>query len=216
MDIALKATQLLVSRICHDLAGGISALSTGAELLAEEGGVPEDDALALIASSAQQSTYRLQFLRVAFGQGGGDGGSISMAALRTLTHGFLEGSRVSLVWSGDDHDDIPLGAGKLLLNMCLIGAEALPRGGVLDVGGGRLAGDGANMPLGLAVAAQGDGARLAPELSAAMAIGVDVDSLTPRTVHGHFTTVLAANLAAELEFQSDEDREVRIAALLPL
>ena len=52
MDIELKTAQLLVSRICHDLAGGISALSTGAELLTEEGGAPEAETLALIASSA--------------------------------------------------------------------------------------------------------------------------------------------------------------------
>lgn len=210
MDIELIAAQLLVSRICHDLAGGISALGTGAELLIDEGGAPEGDALALIASSAQQSSHRLQFLRVAFGHGGGEDGSISMAELRELTHGFLEGGRVSLVWP-DDSARIPMGAGKLLLNLCLIGSESLPRGGVLDISCGHVDGK-----LGFAVAAEGDGARLLPQLKAAMAPDVDAQSLTPRTVHGHFTAVLAAKLAAELEIQADEDREVRLAALLPL
>ena len=183
MDIEFKTAQLLVSRICHDLAGGISALSTGAELLTEEGGAPEPEALALIASSAQQSSHRLQFLRVAFGQGGGDGNSISMADLRKLVHGFLEGGRVSVVWA-DDGELIPTGriglsAGKLLLNLCLIGSEALPRGGVLDIGVGQVAGD-AGEQLGFAVAARGDGARLTPELRNAMAVDVDAESLTPR------------------------------------
>lgn len=215
MDIELKNAQLLVSRICHDLAGGISALSTGAELLGEEGGVADSDALALIASSARQSTRRLQFLRVAFGQGGSQGGGeiIAMTDLRDLTHGLLEGGRVSLVWAdgGDSaSNQVPLAAGKLLLNLCLLGSEALPRGGVLDVRAVQVDGR-----LGFAVAAQGDGARLAAELHQAISLNVAGQNLSPRTVHGHFSAVLAAELGAELEIQVDEGQEVRFAALLP-
>lgn len=220
MDIELKTAQLLVSRICHDLAGGISALGTGAELLADEatmteGGVADADAVALIASSAKQSSHRLQFLRIAFGQGGGAGGGgaderIAMNELRSLTHGLLEGSRVSLVWE-DDGAHIALGAGKLLLNLCLIGSEALPRGGVLNISSAHVDGH-----MGFAVAARGDGARLTAEFHQAMAVDVDPQTLTPRTVNGHFTAVLAAQLAAELEIQADDGLEVRLSALLPL
>lgn len=208
MDIDLKTTQLLVSRICHDLAGGISALSTGAELLADEGGAP-DDALDLIASSARQSTRRLQFLRVAFGQGGGEDGSFSMSHLRELTHGLLEGGRVSLVWP-EDGARISIGAGKLLLNLCLIGSEALPRGGVLYLNSGEVDGR-----LGFAVSAQGDGARLTAETQRALSVDVDAENLTSRTVNAHFTAVLAQKLAAELEIQTREGMEVRLAVLLP-
>lgn len=215
MDIELKTAQLLVSRICHDLAGGISALGTGAELLADEatmteGGVADADAVALIASSAKQSSHRLQFLRTAFGQGGGADERIAMNELRSLTHGLLEGSRVSLVWQ-DDGAHIALGAGKLLLNLCLIGSEALPRGGVINISSAHVDGH-----LGFAVAARGDGARLTAEFHQAMAVDVDPQTLTSRTVNGHFTAVLAAQLAAELEIQADEGLEVRLSALLPL
>jgi len=210
MDIELKTAQLLVSRICHDLAGGISALSTGAELLAEDSGAADADALALISSSAQQSSRRLQFLRVAFGSAGGDGESISMADLRKLTSEFLEGGRVSLAWE-DDGQRIGLGAGRLLLNLCLLGAEAMPRGGVLSISGGQMDGQ-----LGFAVAAQGAGARMPDELRAAMAVDMDAEKLTARTVHGHFTAVLAEKLGAQLEVQSEEGQDVRLAALIPL
>lgn len=210
MKIDVKVAQLLASRICHDLAGGISALGTGAELLADEGGVPAGEALALISSSAEQTTRRLQFLRVAFGQGGGEGGTIAMASLRELTHGFLEGGRVSLVWA-DGGERIALDAGKLLLNLCLIGSEALPRGGVLDISISMVGGQ-----LGFAVAAQGTGARLTAELSGAMKVDLNADELTPRTVHGHFAAILAESLSAELEIQAPEGDEVRMAALVPL
>jgi len=209
LDIELKTAQLLVSRICHDLAGGISALSTGAELLAEEGGMPDDEALDLISSSARQSTRRLQFLRVAFGQGGGENDNISLANLRTLTQGQLEGGRVSLAWEQDD-ERISIGAGKLLLNLCLIGSEALPRGGVLQVDSGQVDGR-----LGFAVLAQGDGARLTPEVQQALSVDVEAHDLTSRTVNAHFTAVLAEKLAADLEIQTTEGAEVRLAVLFP-
>lgn len=209
MTIDLKVAQLLVSRICHDLAGGVSALSTGAELLLEEGGVPGSDALDLIAASARQSTKRLQFLRVAFGQGGGEGGSVSLTELRDWVRGLLESGRISLVWD-DAPDRLELGEGKLLLNLCLLATEALPRGGVLVVNSGFV--DGRR---GIAVLAQGEGARLIPEMRQALSLDVDVDSLTSRSVNAHFTAVLAAKLTAELEIQVDDGKEIRLTALFP-
>jgi len=209
MKIDVTAAQLLVSRICHDLAGGISAVSTGAELLAEEGGGMEADSMALIATSARQSTNRLQFLRVAFGRAGGEGGTVALTELIALTHGLLEGGRVSLLYEGGD-ERVPLPAGKLLLNLCLIGAEALPRGGVLTVSARTVDGG-----LGFAVSAEGAGAALAPETRAALAVDVDSASLTARTVNAHFTAVLAHAVGAALEIGGSEGREVRIAALIP-
>ena len=35
MQVDHRMAQLLVSRVCHDLAGGISAISTGTELIAK-------------------------------------------------------------------------------------------------------------------------------------------------------------------------------------
>lgn len=210
----LRTTQLLASRICHDLAGGISAISAGAELFADEGGALGADSLDLITASAQQTSSRLQFIRVAFGQGGGqaggDGAKIALSALMALMRGLLEGGRVSLVFDGDD-GDVPLGAGKLLLNLGLIGAEAMPRGGVLSVSVRHL-----GAQLGLAVLADGAGAVLSPDTQAAMRPDMDSDSLTVRTVNAYFTAKLAQNLGAELEISAQQGADVRLAALVPL
>ncbi len=208
MNIDHKVAQLLVSRVCHDLAGGISALSTGAELLAEDGVVGDGEALKVIAMSAKQSAHRLAFLRVAFGLGGGEDDTITTDDIRDLVHDFLEGGRLSLVWSADNIR-INLMAAKLLLNLCLIGSESLPRGGVLRVDvtdiGGRL---------GFAVAAGGDSAGLRPGVEGALSADADVDVLTARTVHGHFTAILAQALGAEMEVVADQAGEIRLAALL--
>lgn len=209
MNVDFKVTQLLVSRICHDLAGGISALSTGSELLVEENETPDSDTLNLIALSAKQTTHRLQFLRVAFGLGGGEGGTVTTHALAKLVSDHLDGGRVSLVWS-EENLRIDLAAGKLLLNLCLIAAEALPRGGVVDVGVQAL-----DAGLGFAVSATGDGASIKADVQAAVNTGVDVEILTPRTVHGYFCAALAASIGAELEMTPSGPDGVRLAALIP-
>lgn len=209
MDVDFKVTQLLVSRICHDLAGGISALSTGSELLLEENETPDSETLNLIALSAEQTAHRLQFLRVAFGSGGGEDGTITTHALQKLTSDYLAGGRVSLVWS-EENARIDVIGGKLLLNLCLIAAESLPRGGVVEVDVQTM-----EAGLGFAVAAIGDGACVPEQLRGAIGTDIDVESLTSRTVHGHFCAALAAHLGAELEIAPTAAGSAKLAALIP-
>lgn len=208
MNIDHKVAQLLVSRVCHDLAGGISALSTGAELLREDAAMADGEALDVIAMSAHQSASRLAFYRIAFGLGGGNEDTITTDELKVLVHNFTEGGRLSLLW-GANNTRIPLMAAKLLMNFCLIATESLPRGGVLRVDISEIGGR-----LGFAVAAQGDGAGLRPGMESALSVDVDVDLLTARTVHGHFAAVLANSLNAEMELQTEVEGEIRLAALL--
>lgn len=208
MDIDFKVAQLLASRICHDLAGGISALTTGTELLAEEGDASQQDALALISISAHQTADRLQMLRLAFGQGGGENGRIALAEVAKTVRNHLKGSRTSLVWDAPEMR-VDLAAGKLLANLCLIGAECLPRGGALGVEVSELEGR-----LGFAVSARGSGARVSEELARSVDASAPVGELTPRTVHGHFTALLARDMGAELELALASEDEVRLAALM--
>jgi len=211
MNVDLKVAQLLVSRVCHDLAGGVGALSTGAELLVEEGGTADDAALTLIALSAKQTTSRLQFLRMAFGLGGGADGSPSTTThdLHKLFSNYIEGGRIRIEWN-PENVQIGLHEGKLLLNMCLIACEALPRGGVVEVNISDVEGR-----LGFGVAAKGDKAHLKPEFMSIITVQTDLERLTPRNIHGHFTAVLANKLGAELEIAVIGEDEIGLAALLP-
>lgn len=208
MNIDHRVAQLLVSRVCHDLAGGISALSTGAELLSEEADMADSEALKVIALSAKQSTSRLAFLRVAFGLGGGENDTITTDELKTLVENFIQGGRLSLVWAADNAR-IALMAAKLLLNLCLVAGESLPRGGVLRVDVTQIGGR-----LGFAVSALGDGAKLRPDVKRAMTLEVNAELLTARTVHGHFAAILAHQLNAEMEMQAENGDEIRLAALI--
>ena len=208
MQVDHRMAQLLVSRVCHDLAGGISAISTGTELIAEEASAFDAEALNVIAMSAKQSADRLSFYRVAFGLGGGENDTITTNELKVLCENFLTTNRLSVDW-GAENSRIGLMAAKLLLNLCLLGAEALPRGGIVRVDiteiGGRL---------GFAVSARGQGVGLKPDLAAAIDLKFDVQNLTARTVNGYFSAVLAQSLGGELEILPPEGDEIRLAALL--
>ena len=57
---------LLCSRLCHDLAGPLNAVTAGLEILGE-GGEPEREAFALVAESAAEVARRLKFFRGAYG-----------------------------------------------------------------------------------------------------------------------------------------------------
>lgn len=65
-DIILS--QLLSSRLCHDLIAPISAVKTGMELLSEiSAGATDPQVLELVMNSAESLSRRLTFFRFAFG-----------------------------------------------------------------------------------------------------------------------------------------------------
>ena len=222
MDIDLKVAQLLVSRVCHDLAGGVSAVNAGVELIDESGGEIDPEALSLIDGSAKQTVSRLSFFRSAFGFGGGAEDAISISELGALSSAYIEGGRIRLNWpdtstfTGDDAK-VGLAAGKVLLNLVLLAVDALPRGGTIQVDVSKL--DGAT---GFALVVRGENAALGDELVAALNPTTDAQTLSARTVHAYFAATLVENLKGEIEYTSDSSDpagdlsgEVHLAAIIP-
>ena len=70
-DPSLALVAQLCSKLCHDLAGVIGAIANGAELLEDEDDEEiRNQAVELLAQSAEQAGRRLRFFRIAFGAGG--------------------------------------------------------------------------------------------------------------------------------------------------
>lgn len=133
-DIDLVA--MLCSRLCHDLVGPISAVANGVEVLQDDDTDMRDAAIDLLAHSSELAANRIKFYRLAFGASGGEGVMISLRDARTTVVDFLSDSRVELRWPDDSVDDsagLSKDGLKLLLNMILIVAESMPRGGDLEV-----------------------------------------------------------------------------------
>jgi histidine phosphotransferase ChpT len=152
MDLAA----LLCSRVCHDVISPVGAIVNGLEVL-EDDDDPSMRAVAieLIKKSAQSASARLQFCRLAFGAAGSVGASIDTGDAENVARGLFGNDKTSLSWNAP-RQFLAKNKVKLLLNLCLIAAATIPRGGVITVDLG-VEGD----SVALRVASQGANARLA-------------------------------------------------------
>src|SRR5579864_3633615 len=130
---ALDLAALLCSRVCHDLISPVGAIVNGLEVLDED----KDEetkvfALDLIKKSAKQASAKLQFCRLAFGAAGSAGAQIDLGDAEKASRGFLEDEKTKLAWNLT-RAFLPKNRVKLLLNMLIIAAQAIHRGGALTV-----------------------------------------------------------------------------------
>jgi histidine phosphotransferase ChpT len=129
----LDLAALLCSRVCHDLISPVGAIMNGLEVMEED----KDEetsrfAMDLIKKSARTASAKLQFCRLAFGAAGSVGAQIDTGDAEKVTRGLMEDEKTKLSWN------LPRvlmakNRVKLLLNMMLLAAQAIPRGGQLTV-----------------------------------------------------------------------------------
>ena len=145
----LQLAELLATRFSHDLSGPLTGLAVAL------GEAPADaEALALAQQAAAALRRRLALLRAAWGAPA----ALSATALRELAQGLPNAPRLQLELAGPIATAVlpPVGA-RLLLNVLLLAAESLPRGGAITLEGDPaqdvmvgLDGAGAGWPEGLA------------------------------------------------------------------
>jgi histidine phosphotransferase ChpT len=213
VNVDLRVLELLASRVCHDLISPIGAIGNGLELI-EEGGDVEmtGEALKLSVNCVRRASAILEFFRMAYGAAG-SGGALTWDGARGLAAGLVEGSRVTLGWTPPPTGlTLPAGTAKLALNMVLLAAEMLPRGGEvrvsLEPAPGRLA---------VTVTATGQDAKIPAEIATALAAGTEAaSSLTAKTVHGYFTARLADAFGGRLDLAPLPPSSVRLSAGLAL
>src|SRR5271167_624331 len=130
---ALDLAALLCSRVCHDLISPIGAIVNGLEVL-DEGKDEETKtfALDLIKKSAGVASAKLQFCRLAFGAAGSAGAQIDLGDAEKAARGLFEDGKITLAWNLP-RELLAKNRVKLLLNMLLITAGTISRGGTLTV-----------------------------------------------------------------------------------
>src|SRR5947209_1137778 len=130
---SLDLAALLCSRVCHDVISPVGAIVNGLEVLEDEQDAEmRSFALELIKKSAGQASARLQFCRLAFGAAGSAGAAIDTNDAARVARGLFGGERTELEWNVPPLR-MPKNNVKLILNLCLIAATAIPRGGVIEV-----------------------------------------------------------------------------------
>lgn len=194
---------LLCSRLCHDLLSPVGALNNGLELLADEHD-PEmrQRCLELLAESAKASANKLKFFRLAFGAAGGFGDTVDTREAQAAIEGlFGDNHRVSVGWMIEDRV-LPKQAIKVLLNLALIGGDALVRGGQLDIGAEAHEG-----VIEIVVRASGPRIVLDQELRGALAGDTGDSPVTPRAAAAYLVQQLVAQGDGELQI-SPPDADV--------
>ena len=129
----LDLAALLCSRVCHDVISPVGAIANGLEVLESE---KDPDmrgfAMDLIKKSTHVASARLQFCRLAFGAAGSAGASIDTGDAESVARGLVGDERTKLHWNAT-RALLPKNKVKLILNLVLIAAQAIPRGGVVTV-----------------------------------------------------------------------------------
>ena len=198
----VRLAALLASRLCHDLTGPVGAIGNGVELLMEE--TDEDmrrQSLELVEMSAGEANRRLTFFRLAFGAAGGLQAAISLSDARRAALDFFEGRKAELEWPETLGADLQLSSAavRLLLNLLLLAAESLPRGGRVTA---LIGGTG---PWRISARADGVGASLRKEDQAVLDGTLAEEALDARTVQPAYTLAVAASVGSAVTHVSTED-----------
>ena len=201
---------LLCSRLCHDLLSPVGALNNGLELLADE----TDPAMRarcmdLLAESARTSASKLKFFRLAFGAAGGFGEQVDVHEARAAIEALLaEGKGKSLNWLVEA-DTLPKAAVKVLLNLSLIGGDALVRGGTLSIGAEENGGQ-------VEIVIQGEGPRtlLDAEIERTLTYGEGEDGVVARTAAAYMIHALVAERGGSVQVSHPTDGVLILGATL--
>jgi histidine phosphotransferase ChpT len=198
---ALDLAALLCSRVCHDLISPVGAIINGLEVMEED----KDEetkafALDLIKRSAGQASAKLQFCRLAFGAAGSAGAQIELGDAEKAVRGLFEDGKTVIMWQLP-RELVPKNRAKLLLNMLLIAAGAIPRGGRLDV----VAVNG-----GYRVTASGQNARLAPAVADLLA-GSPAQAVDAHTIQPLYAGILARDCGLTVSATLEGDAVALVA-----
>ena len=206
----LDFAALLCSRLCHDLVSPVGAINNGLELLGNERDAAMRDAVIdLIEKSTEQTSNKLQFFRLAFGAAGGFSAHLDTREAEKSLRAFLAGSRIDLNWVVGV-SELSKGGVKLLLNVCLVVAETMIRGGTLDVSFQETE----NNTLLLSVRGTGDRVIFAESVRAALTGEIDEADLEPRAAPAHLAFLVAQELGGQLALGATSDTELTITAAI--
>jgi histidine phosphotransferase ChpT len=197
----LDLAALLCSRVCHDVISPVGAIINGLEVLDEE----KDEemrgyAMDLIKKSAEQASARLQFCRLAFGAAGSAGASIDTGDAEKVARGLFCGERTQLEWNVP-HLLMPKNQVKLILNLCLIAAATVPRGGIIEV---TLSGGGETTRI--SVIAKGTNAKLAGHLPGLLTGTPEQPPSGPQDIQAYYTSLVATAANMILTVATEADR----------
>lgn len=200
---------LMCARICHDLVSPVGALGAALEVLGDESNADmHEDAMDLVRTSARQASYKLKFLRLAFGAGSSAPGVLSMDQLKEYVNDMYGEGKATISWQ-TSLDGISKTHGRLLLNLVMIAVQSIPRGGELIID---LAEKADSTIINLS--ANGPKARLYDEFDRTLSGKAPVDGFDGRTIQPFYTGMLIREMGGRID-TSINGESVSFTAFIP-
>jgi histidine phosphotransferase ChpT len=194
---ALRLIELTSARLCHDFSGLTSALDNA--LYGTDSSTPLDpDLQQLIRDTARAMADRLKLRRTAWGP---DDQPLSVPHIEALARGLPERIRIDLT-ALPKAAVFPARTARIILNILLLAAEALPSGGMIHLGGGpedlfvRISGPAAAWPPGFALCTI-DEAAAQQALNDRHSLQLAMTTLLAHAVGIRLSLMLAAGASAE-------------------
>jgi histidine phosphotransferase ChpT len=155
-------------------------------------------AMDLIKKSARTASAKLQFCRLAFGAAGSVGAQIDTGDAEKVTRGLMEDEKTKLSWN------LPRvlmakNRVKLLLNMMLLAAQAIPRGGQLTVDS-----IGEGEAIGFRVAATGFNAKVPQAIPPLLAGSPPDHAVDAHAIQPFYTGLLAKNCGLAVDMALED------------
>lgn len=124
---------LVSSRVCHDLASPIQALTTALDVLEGDNSAEmRESAIHLIRESTTQASAKVEFMRATFGSLTSGKGDANLGDIKNIAARFIATQKPELIWQIDDENSTRPMA-RVLMNLILIALDSLPRGGQILV-----------------------------------------------------------------------------------
>ena len=205
--IPARASELLISKICHDLVSPIGAVNNGIEFMADMGDEGLGDGIGLIEHSAKQASVRLQLFRMCYGAGGSDPKMSGKVIYETFQN-YIEDTKVDMEWdlmNAMPDSDLPAGFMKTLLNLMVFAYESLPKGGIVAV----------TMEDGKMIVT-GTGEMVKPKDDSTQSFNgtLDIADLSPKSVHGFITKQYAGLFGLDIDLDVRDDA-VHLSLVIP-
>lgn len=196
-----RVLELIASRICHDMVSPVGAISNGVELVQEMGAAAGEEAMQLIASSAEQAGIRLKVFRLCYGAGGTDK-NVGFKDIRDIFVDLIGEGRVSAEFESDlgvKFSMPPRGFFKVLLNLLILAEEC-------NRGEGKISVTALDGNKGVKVAVVGTNAGLREGALDALEGKTAPDDLDARSVHAYVTGKFAKHFNFTLSQKQDAAR----------
>ncbi len=205
MSQDIKVSELLCTKLCHDLAGPVGAVDNGIDFLDSDNPQIRKKAHELVKLSSKQAVNRLIFFRQAYGNIAYDT-DLHLSELKVLILKYIEDSKLQLIFADtaiDDCDLINGQLGKLLLNLVVISVHAIMSNGLITITAHFL-----DNQVKLEVSAEGNSYKLDGELINIINWQLAGIKINSRNIQYYYTALLLQNLKSTINVLEEKNKVI--------